>query len=121
VRELRQVQVPPIDLPNGAMTSTLLGLAFTPDSKALVAGGSDQHFHAWDVATGKETLKRPMKLSRPPQKADADPLSAHLERLNAVALSPDRRTAVLGDMHDLYLLDTTSGQELCKLSAGQVV
>lgn len=52
-------------------------LAFTPDGRLLLSGGSDAAVRAWEVATGKEVLR----------------LNGHEGDVNHVAAGPDGRTA----------------------------
>jgi len=76
-------------------------LAFSPDGKTLIAGGSPMR--RWDVATGKEI----------------DPMGDQQRRIYSVALSPDGRT-LASQSHDVSLWDVATGKTLwrCKPRLG---
>jgi RNA polymerase sigma factor (sigma-70 family) len=101
--------------------STITGLAFTPDGKALVSGSYDKTVRVWDVADGRERRRLPplrgsvmdMQLSADGNTVaaiDGDPVSlgdlrtGRFTRLGpvspeittCVALSADGRTAAAG-------------------------
>jgi RNA polymerase sigma factor (sigma-70 family) len=92
-------------------------VAFSPDGKTLASWGDDRRLHILDVATGKEQAGRPVVLSGLPPVPAGRPNDFPSEevQIQAVALSPDARTAAAAVRHALYLVDVATGQELLKL------
>ncbi|KAH8800558.1 quinon protein alcohol dehydrogenase-like superfamily [Flagelloscypha sp. PMI_526] len=76
-------------------SSTILSLAFSPDSQSIISGSIDNTLRLWDVTTGASI---------------GEPLQDHSNWVNSVAFSPDGRRIVSGsgDM-TIRLWDTTTG------------
>lgn len=92
-KEVRQLILPQkLDASNG-----LGALAFSPDGKALFAGGTDDHLFVWNPATGEELHRYP----------DGFP------RLGALAIAPDGNTlAAAVDNKTIRLFDLKKNQFL---------
>jgi WD40 repeat protein len=81
-------------------------IAFSPDSRLLLTGGSDKKAHLWDVATGHEIRS----------------LTGHSEGVDAVAFSPNGRFALTGSYDkSAQLWDLSTAQSVMTFSPGSVV
>ncbi len=74
----------------------VFGLAFSPDGKTLVSGGSDQIMRIWDVATGQERHR----------------FWGHSSTITALAFRPDGRLVSGGADAVVRLWDIDAGREL---------
>jgi WD40 repeat protein/beta-lactamase regulating signal transducer with metallopeptidase domain len=89
------------------------GMAFTPDSKALVGAATEykkeEAAHSvkfWDLASGKELHKVPVPGG---------------VNVSGVALSPDGKLVAYGAGDSIHLCEVSSGTELRKLRTGRVI
>ena len=72
----------PAGAPTGTNATAVNSVAFSPDGKTVVSGGSDGTVRLWDTATGQET---------------GSPFTASLAgKINSVAFSPDGKTVASG-------------------------
>jgi hypothetical protein len=80
-----------------------VGLAFSPDGRALAARGADLSVHVWDVTAGKEIGQ----------------LKGHSGRIETVTFAPDGKTLASGATDTTILLWDTAGlvKELAKAQA----
>src|SRR4051812_45019736 len=94
-------ELPPDRINPRGHSGDLLAVAFSPDSKTLVSGGSDRLAKLWDVATGSV-------------RAD---LAGHGGKVLCVAASPDGKlAATAGDDRVIRLWSTADGASLGTLS-----
>lgn len=70
-----------------------VGLAFSPDGRALAARGPDLSVHVWDVAAGKEVSR----------------LQGHMGRVETVAFAPDGKTLASGATDTTVLVWDAAG------------
>ncbi len=83
------------------MKAWVMAVAFSPDGKTLVSGGSDDMVKLWDVATGTELRT----------------LVGHKDKVTSVAFSPDGKTVISGSLdHVIRLWNVESGNSLQQLS-----
>jgi WD40 repeat protein len=81
---------------------TVVGMAFSPDSKTLATGNLDSGLYLWDMATGKELWR-------------SESVEAH-----GVAFSPDGRTvAAVGWKGIIRIFDVAKGAKLRELFRGK--
>jgi RNA polymerase sigma factor (sigma-70 family) len=116
--ELHRFTLPDIDLGNGGARSVNRSLAFTPDSRALLAAGSDLKSYKWDVASGKELHQRSWSLSggeRPGSETEDFALPVRIR------FSPDCRTAVATSPKAIHLIDVASGRQFATAPAAGLV
>ncbi|MEN8220105.1 MAG: WD40 repeat domain-containing protein [Pseudomonadota bacterium] len=95
------------DFPTGKLvallsghTDVVLSLAFSPDSRYLVSGSSDENAILWDI-------KRKRRLHT---------LAGHTDDIYAVAFTPDSKRVVTGSFdHSLRLWQVPNGKHLATL------
>jgi WD40 repeat protein/HEAT repeat protein len=87
----------------GGESKGIMSLAFSPDGATLASGGSDGRVTLWSVKTGAETLT-----------FNGDQLAAPV-----VVFSPDGETIISGQVHDLAMWSTATG-EVIRSFAGQM-
>lgn len=75
-------------------------MAFTPDGKALVTGGSDAIVKVWDAASGRERMSSKGRGSW----------------IQSLAFSPDGKVLASGERDSVTLWDAASGKERASLS-----
>ncbi|MBO0719933.1 MAG: PD40 domain-containing protein [Blastocatellia bacterium] len=81
-------------------------VAFSPDGKKLLTGGSDCNARVWDAVTGQVLLT----------------LGGHSKAVYSVAFSPDgRRLATASIDHTVKLWDAANGDELFTLNGDSIV
>jgi WD40 repeat protein len=69
-------------------TNTVKSVAFSPDGRTALSGGSDNKLMLWDIASGRELRS----------------LTGHKEVVKSVAISPDGRFALSGGWDDTVKL-----------------
>jgi dipeptidyl aminopeptidase/acylaminoacyl peptidase len=104
---------------------TATSIAYSADGKLLAAGGSDNHIHLFDAATGKEVRRLTGHLARsynpPPNPKGAFDLlvgSVGEGNVTSLAFAPDGKTLASGGWDDtVRLWDVAGGTELHRLDA----